>query len=390
MKNWVIGLACLALLAWFIINRVSENSMMDARSSEKMSIAVEVESIRQEPIELRRRFNATLESPVRIVVVSRVGGRVFRLDADLADLVEKGQIVAELDSEEYEQETLQAQAEVEVRKANFSEAKSNLEIAEREMGRVTTLQQRGIATESQFDSARALLLTRQSEVEVAKAQISQAEAALAGTIIRLGYTSVKANWPDQGRRVVAERHVNEGDTVTANSPLFTLVKLDPLMAVIFVTERDYGLFHTGQTAEIMTDSFPEKIFEGHVSRVAPVFSRTSRQARVELVLPNPDGLLKPGMFVSAEVVMSRVAKATTVPLSALVSRGDQSGIFVLNPSRDTVRWCPVETGIRQRDRVQVSGQGLDGEVVTLGQQLIEDGSSVVIPESSKRSTDVTP
>ena len=119
--------------------------------------------------------------------------------------------------------------------------------------------------------------------------------------------------PGQGgddRRVVAQRHVEEGDTVAANSPSFTIVELDPMTAVIHLTGRDYGRLESGQPVTLKTDANPGETFVGEVSRVAPVFQQASRQARAELTVANPQHRLKPGMFVRAEAVLERVEDAT--------------------------------------------------------------------------------
>jgi RND family efflux transporter MFP subunit len=109
--------------------------------------------------------------------------------------------------------------------------------------------------------------------------------------------------------VVAERFVEEGDTVSANSPLLSVVELDPLQAVIHATERDYGRLTRGQDALLSTDAWPGEIFPARIERVAPVFQENTRQARVELRVENADHRLKPGMFIRATVVLERAADA---------------------------------------------------------------------------------
>ncbi len=122
------------------------------------------------------------------------------------------------------------------------------------------------------------------------------------------------------------------------------------------------------------------MFEGQVARVAPIFSTTSRQARVEIEVPNPEHRLKPGMFIRATVVLERVDDATIMPRAALTRRGDTSGVFLLADDQQTVSWHPVETGVESGDRVQIVGDAPEGWVVTLGQNLVDDGSPVVLPE----------
>jgi len=91
---------------------------------------------------------------------------------------------------------------------------------------------------------------------------------------------------------------------------------------------------------------------------------------------NPRQRLKPGMFARATLVLERVEKAIIVPRQALVTRDDGQGLFVLSKDGTRVRWQPVDVGLQQEDRLQVSGDEIAGQVVILGQQLLADGSSV--------------
>ena len=129
---------------------------------------------------------------------------------------------------------------------------------------------------------------------------------------------------------------------------------------------------------LTTDAFPGKEFIGEIDRIAPVFRQSTRQARVELKIKNPEQLLKPGMFIRATVVIDRVVEAIVVPEQALSTRDDRTGVFVLKEDKQTVIWREVKVGIRDGERVQVEGEGLSGWVVTLGQQLVDDGSRVAI------------
>jgi RND family efflux transporter MFP subunit len=189
--------------------------------------------------------------------------------------------------------------------------------------------------------------------------------------------------------VVAERFVEEGETVSANEPLFRIVELDPITAAISVAERDYALLADGKPAELRTDAFPGRTFEAHIARIAPVFRETTRQARVELTVENPDLLLKPGMFVRASVVLEQVADATLVPEAALTVRDGHEGLFVVAEDGSRVQWRPVQVGIRDEQQAQIiDGEGLAGrQVVTLGQQLLDDGSAVLVPEPDSAVAD---
>jgi hypothetical protein len=87
------------------------------------------------------------------------------------------------------------------------------------------------------------------------------------------------------------------------------------------------------------------------------------------------------------VVLARVPEATIVPEQALTIRDDRSGVFIVSEEGRSVAWREVKVGIRQGDRVQVEGEGLSGQVVTLGQQLVKNGSAITIPDVQSQTTD---
>jgi len=153
--------------------------------------------------------------------------------------------------------------------------------------------------------------------------------------------------------------------------------------VFFVTERDYARLEVGQQANLGTDAYPGAMFSGRVERIAPVFSETTRQARVELLVDNPEQILKPGMFIRATVMLQRVENAVIVPELALTQRDDRQGVFMVGEDGKTARWQVIEPGIRQGGRVQVIGAQLSGQVVVLGQQLLDDGSELRIVEAAR-------
>ncbi len=385
----VLLIGAAAALGLMIFSRLQERSGQAGARHVSRSMPVAVALIQRGPIELHRTFSGTLESPARLVVSPKISGRIEGLNVDLGDTVRRGQVVAELDDDEYVQAIILAKADIEVAKANLIEAKSALEIAGRKLKRFELLRERRATSDSEFDLAKADHLGKLARLEVSKAQLTRAEASLETAKIRIGYTKVTAGWTGgDDYRVVADRYVDEGETVSANAPLLSIVEVDPIIGVIFVTEKDYIHLKRGQAAMLTTDAYPGKQFKGRISRIAPVFRKTTRQAKIELTINNPQQRLKPGMFIRTTVVLDRIADATIVPEQALTTRDDKDGIFVVNDNRQSVSWREVKVGIREGNRVQVEGEGLSGYVVTLGQQLIEDGSKITIP-SDRSKTDST-
>ena len=377
----VILIAAAAGLGWMIFNRLQATQKPGGGRGGAASTPVEVAQIVHGPMEWRQTFSGTLESPSKLIVAPKISGRIVKLNVDLGDRVDRGEVVAGLDDDEYVQAVNLARADLEVAKANLVEAKSALDIAARKLKRMEQLRERNVASESEFDAAQAEHLGKLAHVDVSKAQLARAEAALETARIRLGYTQVAANWADGGQhRVVGDRYVDEGETVSANDPLISVVQLNPIVAVIFVTEKDYVHLKPGRPASLTTDAYPGERFEARIYRISPVFRQTTRQAKVELRVDNPEKRLKPGLFIRATVVLDRVENTAIVPEQALTKRNDRDGVFVVNPDGRSVSWREVSVGIRAGGRVQVGGQDLSGRVVTLGQQLVDDGSKITIPD----------
>jgi RND family efflux transporter MFP subunit len=381
-SSFVAGLLLVVVLGmsgylWF---RGDKDAVADR--TEGRVAGVEVAAVERRSLELERTFSGALEAESSFVVAPKVGGRIKRLAVDLADRVERGQAVAFLDDAEFAQAVKQAEAELAVAEANLAQARNALEISRRENQRIVTLRERGIASDSEYDVAEASLMEKEAQVKVAEAQVNRATAALESARIRFEYTRVTADWSEgDSERIVAERYVDEGETVSANVPLLLIVQLDPIVAVISITERDYGRLRPGQQARLTTDAFPGETFRGRIDRIAPVFRASSRQARIELTLANPEGRLKPGMFVRATITLDHVEEAIAVPEAALTKRGEVEGVFLVEAGGERVTWLPVETGMRTRGWVELLSPSFSGRVVTLGQHLIDDGAAIRIVSS---------
>ncbi len=378
----ILLLTAFSAIAWQVYTRIESGSeVRQTKAETDRPVPVITAPIEKGPIALIRHFNGTLESYAEFIVSPKVGGIIQNISINMGDAVKRGQIVARLDSAEFGQTVIQAEAELEVAKANLQEAKSLLKITKRELKRIDKLSERGVSSASQRDIAQADQLIKQAHVQVTEAELARAKAQLETAHIRRDYTNVTAEWHgDDEQRLVAERFVDEGETVDANTPLLKIVTLNPITAVVHVTEKEYAGLITGQQVLLTTDAYPGKQFPGRIERIAPVFREATRQARIEVQIDNPEQKLKPGMFARAEVMLSQLEKATIIPLQALTRRDDRQGIFLLSDDAQTVVWKTVETGIQQDNRLQILDESLHGQVITLGQQLLKDGSSIILPD----------
>ncbi|MFT5504703.1 MAG: RND family efflux transporter MFP subunit [Gammaproteobacteria bacterium] len=373
----LIILGICGALGWGVFQKLESHQKEKEQKPDKLPAPVEVVEIELGTIEQIRSFTGTLEARSEFVVAPKISGRIEQLKVGLADQVKRGQVVAVMDDDERVQEVARAEAELAVEMALYLESESLLKISERELERLVRLQARGDVAEAQLDITRSELVAKQALTEVAKARITRAEAELESSRIRLNYTQVKADWKGGSKsRVVAERFVNTGETVAANAALLRIVELNPITAVFYITERDYAQVKQNQAASLSTEAFPGEQFEGKVKRISPVFDSATRQARIELLVNNPELRLKPGMFVRALLTLQAVKDATIVPEQALIRRDDLTGVFLVDEDRKTARWKSVEVGIRQSNKVQIVDPPMSGRIVILGQQLLEDGSDL--------------
>ena len=163
-----------------------------------------------------------------------------------------------------------------------------------------------------------------------------------------------------------------------NASIVSIIDIQSLIAVIHVIERDYAKVRVGQEAVITTDAFVGKAFRGKVVRVAPLLKVASREASVEMEVPNPESLLKPGMFVRAEMEFDKKEHATVVPARAVTKKNGRAGVFLVNTQEMKAHFVPVTLGITSREWAEVVDPPLSGPVVTLGQHLLQEGSSVIL------------
>jgi RND family efflux transporter MFP subunit len=386
----VLALALIVAAAGFGTSFVMETFASREGSAarppaDRVAVAVEVAPVERATVRDLRIFAGTLLPAARFEVAPKVGGRLERLHVDIGQAVERGQVIAELDADEHLQQVEQARAELEVAAAGVAEAESALAARQRAYERIRQLREQQVASASELDAAEAELRAQEARLRVARAQVTQREAALRAAEVRLTYTTIRASWQGEGsERVVGERFVDEGTTIAANTPIVSVLDLGELVAVIHVAERDYPRLGVGQAAGVRADPYPGERFAAEIVRLAPQFREESRQARVEVRVANPDRRLKPGMFVRVEVQLDQADDATTVPVAGLVERDGRTGVFLVEASGEAVRFVPVEVGIVEAGRAQILSPALAGEVVTLGQHLIDDGAAVSIARSRAR------
>lgn len=381
----VLGLA--AVLGWQIYIRLNQPVQTKARRS-RPPVTVETAEVTTGLIRRIVTYTGSLRPSAQFVVAPRIPGRLKKLLVNIGDTVERNQVVVEIIDQEYRLKVEQAKAAVAVARARLAEARSNHVLAKAESGRARSLGSKKIIPQSELDAKEAQLHSSAAKLAVARAELEARQAALKEARVRLSYTRIQASWRGgSDTRVVGERFVDEGSLLTANAPIATILELRPIVGVIHVIERDYPKVKLGQPVAITADALPGRVFEGRIVRLAPLLRESSRQAQVELEVPNPDLELKPGMFIRAAIEFSRSEYATLVPLAALANRRGERGVFRLADDGRTVSFIPLKLGIVEGDRYEVLSPELTGRVVTLGHHLLEDGARVRLAGSGDPAKD---
>ena len=344
------------------------------------AVAVEIAAVEQRSVQDIGNFTGSLLPKSEFIVTPKVSGRLEQLLVDVGDRVERGQLIAVLEDDVFQQELERSKAELDVVKANYEESVSALAVTQREYERAQTLHQDNILSQSGLDSAKAEYDAALAQQRVAQAQIASRESSVKTAMVNLADTRIHASWETgEHSRVVGERFVDEGAILTANESIVSILDLSSITCVINVIERDYFKIRPQQDAVIMTDALPGREFQGSVARIAPLLQEQSRQARVEIEVPNPDELLKPGMFVRVRIAFQQIEQATVVPAAALVTRNDVQGVFAADLENMAAHFVPVTVGVITNEFVQILDPQLSGSVVTLGQYLLEDGTAIMLP-----------
>ena len=313
----------------------------------------------------------------RVAHVSpRISGRVHRVHAVLGEEVGAGQTLAEIDSIELGQA-----------KAAFLQAKAREELASKSFDRARSLLVDRIASEQEVIEAEASLREATAELQTAEETL-RLYGLSQSQINTLSYENRKAaiyplRAPFTG--TVVERHVTLGELVTPERNLFTLADLGRVWIWIDIYQRDLGGVHLEDEARARVDAFPDDVFAGTVTFLSAQVDRDTRTLRARLDVDNPDGKLRPGMFVEVDLIdpHSREGEAAqgaslVVPDSAVVRDGEEFLVFV-----------PIDEHRFERREVQI-GQRAGGLVavldgVELGESVVVEGAFLLKSVASKDS-----
>ncbi|PKN75437.1 MAG: efflux transporter periplasmic adaptor subunit [Candidatus Cloacimonetes bacterium HGW-Cloacimonetes-2] len=365
-KNWLwlVLAIVLALIVWRFITGKKGDETRGGRGPQ--AVAVELAPVEIRDLDEVSNYSGNLRAYSSFVLAPKVSGQLTRLHVNIGDRIRKGQLIAEL-------EDVLIRHEHEKALANLNQATSAFGEAQREVENTRQLLEREYISQGEYDAIYARFISEQSKLQVA-------QAAERAARFQLEQTRVIATWDGPGfSRVVGERFAVEGQLLSAGSPLVSILDISRLVADIEVIEADYRKIRIGQAAKISSDAWPQEAFAGRVARIAPILQEQSRQARVEIELPNPSEKLKPGMFIRVRLVHQSKQQVTVVPEAALYKHKGVEGVFVVNRDSLIVNFLPVETGISSDNLIEILSPSLSGEVVILGQDQLDEGSAIILP-----------
>ena len=315
----------------------------EANKEEDRAVPVEAAVVERQTVYAAYQGTTSLEAEQEAEIVAKTGGVLLELLVDEGDRVKAGQIVARLDRE---QERLE-----------LRQAKAVLDKLENEFARMEELYNKKLISRDEYDRVRFDLESQRATIELSELQLS--------------YTDVRS--PLSG--VISERMVKVGNLIQLHQPMFRVDDFDPLLAVLYVPERELSTLEIGQEAVMTFDALPGDEFVGKLKRISPVVDPETGTFKVTVEIPAPDPRLKPGLFGRVNVVHDVHDNVIAVPKDALII--EDRGTYVYVVEEDKARRVDVTTGYTTGNYVEIL-EGLEAGqlVVTAGKGSIADETRI--------------
>ena len=356
---------------------------------------VTVVPVKRDPVRRSVDVVGTLTAVDQVTVSSEADGTVRAILADLGDRVKAGQVLVRLDNERQQYTFQQQQAALARTLAQYGatdpqhlpepentpdvrRASAELAQARSAFDRAKELLRRELVSQQAFDDAQTELQGKQAGYEVAlqnsrnlRASIQASEATMKLADRQLRDTEIRA--PFDG--YVERRLINLGELVKEQMPVMAIVRLDPLKVTAEIPERMAPWIDNGRPVEMHVDAYPTRTFTGKVTRISPAVNTGTRAFPFEAVVPNPDGILKPGTFARVHVESGKVDEVLTLPFAALQYRYGVNRAFVVSGDRLEMR--ELQVGERLGDRIEVTSGVKPGERVVVSEVETLNGGELV-------------
>ncbi len=371
----------------YLPRKERDEAAKSAASLEKTSLPrVAAAKVRRASAESEVVLPGSISALVEAGIYARASGYVKKRYVDIGDRVRAGQLLADIEVPELDQQVAQAKAALSQAKQQLGQAKASLlqsqsqrDLAKLTSDRYTSLVSRGAVArmdadtqQANFKTSEALVAAQESNVGAAEENVRQAEANLERVIALQDYKQVKA--PFAG--VVTARNVEAGALISANgggqggtnasaSELYRIAQSGTVRIMESVPQSSALGIAVGMPAEVSVVEFPGKKFAGKVARTANTLDPATRTLMVEVHLPNGDGKLLPGMYAEVRFKTHRETPPFLVPGDALIAANSGPQVAVLLETPDAppgarkIHFQPVSLGRDFGLQTEVIG-GLDG------------------------------
>jgi RND family efflux transporter MFP subunit len=365
-----------AFFAGYVPHQKRERMLVaEAKAEAEARPTVTVATVRRAPTKVDLVLPGNVQAVTEAPVLARADGYIKRRYADIGDRVQAGQLLAELEAPELDQQVRQAQAsleqarsELEVSGANLEQGKTNEELARVTAARWNNLVSKGAVSrqendqyQAQFKAQSASVQSLQKSVAGARNNVSAAEANLARLIELQGYERVRA--PFGG--VITLRNIDAGTLVTSgNTLLFRIAQTNILRTYINVPQSDADAVRVGQPALLILPEFPARQFHGTVTRTANALDPATRTLLAEVQVSNRDGTLLPGMYSQVNLAAPRTSPPLLIPGDTLVVRPDGTQVALVAEDQ-SVRFQRIQLGRDYGDQIEVVAGLREGQRVVV-------------------------
>lgn len=332
----------------------------------------------------------------------KVTGRLQSLSVDLGTRVRKGELVAQIESVDYElklksAEALLAQARARLglplvgtddsvkaeETSTVRQARASLLESEKQRDRISALAKRGISPQSELEVAEAnyeIAFNRHLEAleDIRQRQGVLQQRRVDVEIARQQLADTKIVAPFDG--IVQERKASPGEFLNTAAPVVTLVKVDPLRLRVEVPERNATGVRAGQKVRLTIEGDTNH-YTGTISRLSPAITELNRMLIVEADIPNVTGALRPGTFARADIVLAEAEPATTVHKDALVTFAGMEKIFLVKDGKAVEK--NIAVGRRAGNFIEVLGGLKAGDMVVLNPGSLQNGQPVTVDASGQ-------
>lgn len=378
-------LFCVFVLVGAACKSGYQGSAQQARPGEnKAARQVKTARVEETPFGETVTANGTLAAFDQTTAGVKVAGRLSAIWVDLGSVVRRGQMIAQIEANDYKLRVQQSEAALGQARARLGlspdgtddkvsaeqtgtvrQAKAELDQARLSRERAVKLVEQGIVAKADFDAADASFKVAQSRYQDGLEEIRNRQAVLAGrrselALARQQLADTGVYAPIDG--IVQLKRASVGEYLAAGAPVVDIVRMNPLRLQAQVPERDAGTVRFGQNVRVSVEG-DARVYIGQIKRLSPVITQQNRMLMVEADVQN-DGGLRPGAFAKAEIVTNDAKMAVTVPNNAIVTFAGIEKVIVVQNGKALEK--PITTGRRSADSTEI----LSG--VNVGDQVIVD------------------